>query len=154
MIPQASRSCRPHPDKVKQTVNPVAKVMVMLCLVLAACAPWQDGYFDSGVGVLTQSDIKDKLGRPHLVNDPLLSEETTWTYRYAISESELDPSGMKTFGKQAGSLIGGANGGSREKVYCYVYTLRFDKEGVLRAWDREICKIPKPPDPFQDNFSS
>jgi hypothetical protein len=128
-------------------------VILALSIALAACSPWRDRYFANGVGILTQSDVKGKLGRPHIINDPLLSEETTWTYRYAISESELDPSGIKSFGKQAGNLMGGPQGGPREKVYCFTYLLRFDKEGVLRHWEREACQIPKPPDPFQSSFS-
>lgn len=128
-------------------------VILILGSALVACAPWRDSYFDNGVGVLTQSDVKGKLGKPHMVKDPLLSDETTWTYRYAISESELDPSGVKSFGKQAGGLMGGDKGGVREKVYCYMYILTFDKMGVLRHWDREICQIPKPPDPFQQGLS-
>lgn len=125
----------------------------MLCFALVACAPWRDSYFDDGVGVLTQSDVKGKLGKPHMVKDPLLSDETIWTYRYAISESELDPSGVKSFGKQAGSLMGGAQGGVREKVYCFNYILTFDKDGFLRHWEREICQIPKLPDPFQKGIT-
>ncbi|HBP86293.1 MAG: hypothetical protein KC592_10215 [Nitrospira sp.] len=128
-------------------------VVLMLCLAQVACAPWRDKYFDNGMGVLTQSDVREKLGKPHMVNDPFLSDLTTWTYRFALSESELDPSGMKTLGKQAGGLMGGANGGSREKVFCYMYTLTFDKDGILRHWEREICQIPKPPDPFQTGLS-
>ena len=135
-------------------VNPIIPCVVLtLCLAVLACAPWRDSYLDDGVGVLTQSDVKAKLGRPHMVKDPLLSDETTWTYRYAISESELDPSGMKSLGKQAGSLMGGAKGAPREKVYCFMYILTFDKEGILRHWEREICQIPKPPDPFQKGLS-
>ena len=128
-------------------------IVLIFCVVHVACAPWQDSYFDNGVGVLTQSDVKGKLGRPHTAKDPLLSDETTWTYRYAMSESELDPSGMKSFGKQAGDLMGGSKGGPREKVYCFVYILTFDKKGVLRHWEREICQIPKTPDPFEKGLS-
>lgn len=128
-------------------------LVLMLCLALGACSHWRDSYFDDGIGVLTQSDIKEKLGKPHIVKDPFLSNLTTWTYRYAISESELDPSGVKSFGKQAGDLMGGAKGGPREKVYCYMYILTFDKEGILRHWKRDICQIPKPPDPFQQGLS-
>jgi hypothetical protein len=131
----------------------MTSVVFMLCIAVVACAPWRDSYFDDGVGVLTQSDIKGKLGRPHMVKDPWLSHETTWSYRYAISESELDPSGVKSFGKQAGGLMGGPESGPREKVYCYMYILTFDKEGILRHWEREICQIPKPPDPFQQSLS-
>ena len=135
-------------------VNHVVLCLVlMLCLALAACSHWRDSYFDDGIGELTQADVKGKLGKPHMVKDPFLSDETTWTYRYAISESELDPSGVKSFGKQAGNLMGGAKGGSREKVYCYMYILTFDKEGILRHWEREVCQIPKPPDPFQNGLS-
>ncbi|HQU29684.1 MAG: hypothetical protein KC643_04140 [Nitrospira sp.] len=123
-------------------------------VLFGGCSPWRDAYFDGGVGELTQADIREKLGKPHVVKDPLLSDETTWTYRYALSESELDPSGIKTFGKQAGSVFGGKGGGPREKVYCYLYVLTFDKEGILRQWDRESCQLPKAPDPFQRELSS
>jgi hypothetical protein len=135
-------------------VNQVLPCAVfMFCIALVACAPWRDNYFDDGVGVLTQSDVKGKLGRPHMVKEPLLSDESTWTYRYAISESELDPSGVKSIGKQAGGLMGGGKGGPHEKVFCYIYILTFDKEGILRHWEREICQIPKQPDPFQKGLS-
>ncbi|WP_342347598.1 hypothetical protein [uncultured Nitrospira sp.] len=128
-------------------------VVLMLCLGLVSCSHWRDSYFDDGLGVLTQSDIKARLGKPHMVKDPLLSDETTWTYRFAMSESELDPSGVKSLGKQAGSLMGGAQGGPREKVFCFMYILTFDKEGILRHWERDICPIPQPPDPFQRGLS-
>ena len=35
-------------------------VLLMLCMALVACAHWRDSYFDNGVGVLTQSDVKGK----------------------------------------------------------------------------------------------
>jgi len=122
------------------------------CLMMS-CAPWRDNYFDSGVGVLTQSDVKAKLGKPHIVNAPLLSDETTWVYRHVLSEGELDPWGIKTFGKEAGSLMSGPEAVLREKVYCYVYTLTFDKEAVLRKWNRELCQVPTPPNPFEQGLS-
>ncbi|HNP61371.1 MAG TPA: hypothetical protein PKM72_11045 [Nitrospirales bacterium] len=128
-------------------------LVLMLCLGLVACSHWRDSYFDDGVGELTQSDIQAKLGKPHMVKDPLLSDKTTWTYRFAMSESELDPSGVKALGKQAGSLMGGAQGGPREKVFCFMYILTFDKEGILRHWERDVCPIPQPPDPFQSGLS-
>lgn len=117
------------------------------------CAPWRDDYFDSGVGVLTQADVKDKLGKPHIVNDPLLSDETTWSYRQILTEGELDPWGIQTFGKEAGSVLGGAEGLSREKIYCYVYTLTFDKDAVLRHWKRDLCQLPTPPNLFEQRLS-
>ena len=120
---------------------------------MVGCAPWRDNYFDSGIGVLTQSDVKAKLGKPHIVNAPLLSDETTWVYRHVLSEGELDPWGFKTFGKEAGSLMSGPEGLLREKIYCYVYTLTFDKEAVLRKWNRELCQVPTPPNPFEQGLS-
>ncbi|MCA9497615.1 MAG: hypothetical protein KC588_00330 [Nitrospira sp.] len=147
---ESSSSVTPHRLVVNQLIP---CVVFMLCLALVACSHWRDSYFDNGVGVLTQSDVKGKLGKPHMVKDPLLSDKTTWTYRFAMSESELDPSGVKALGKQAGSLMGGAQGGPREKVFCFMYILTFDKEGILRHWEREICPIPQPPDPFQRGLS-
>jgi hypothetical protein len=123
-----------------------------LCWLLMSCAPWRDSYLDSGVGVLTQPDVKEKLGKPHIVDDPLLSDETTWMYRFTLSARDLDPWGVETFGKEAGSVFNGPEGALREKVYCYVYALKFDKEAVLRQWNRELCQVPKPLDPFLQGF--
>lgn len=120
---------------------------------MGSCAPWRDSYLDDGVGVLTQPDVKDKFGKPHIVNDPLLSDETTWMYRYVLSESDLDTWGIKTFGKEAGSVLSGPEGVLREKVYCYVYTLTFDKEAVLRKWHRELCQVPTSPNLFEQGLS-
>lgn len=126
---------------------------VGLCCLMVNCAPWRDNYFDSGVGVLTQTDVKDKLGKPHIVNDPLLSDETTWLYRHVLTEGDLDPWGIQTFGKEAGSVLGGPEGVSREKIYCYVYTLTFDKDAVLRHWKRDLCQVPTPPKLFEQRLS-
>ena len=66
---------------------------------MMSCSPWRDTYFDNGIGELTQSDVKGKLGKPHIVDDPLLSQETMWMYRYVLSEGDLDPWGFKSFSK-------------------------------------------------------
>jgi len=124
-----------------------------LCWLLLSCAPWRDSYFDSGVGELTQPEVREKLGKPHIVDDPLLSDETTWMYRFTLSESDLDPWGFETFGKEAGSVLGGKEGVLREKIYCYVYALKFDKEAVLLEWNRELCQVPTPPNPFEQRLS-
>ncbi len=122
------------------------------CLIIG-CVPWRDRYLDDGVGVLTQPDVRTKLGKPHMVLDPLLSDETTWKYRYTLSDSDLDPWGIRTFGKEAGSVLSGPEGVLREKVYCYVYELTFDKEAVLRKWARALCQVPTPPNPFEQGLS-
>lgn len=117
------------------------------------CSHWRDSYFDDGVGVVTQEDVRKKLGKPHIVKDPFLSEETTWIYRYGVSESELDPIGVRTIGQgvnalseAAASLIGkGGKGGGeqRERVLCIRYVLTFDDKKVLRDWKREPCQPPR-----------
>jgi len=126
---------------------------VGICCLMVNCAHWRDNYLDSGVGVLTQTDVNEKLGKPHIVNDPLLSDETTWMYRHVLTEGELDPWGIETFGEEAGSLLGGQEGLSREKIYCYVYTLTFDKDAVLRHWKRDLCQLPTPPNLFEQRLS-
>jgi len=126
----------------------------VLTVLVMSCAPWRDSYFDGGIGALTQNDVREKLGKPHMVKDPILSDETTWIYRFALTESDLDPYGIKTFGKQASSLFKSQSDGPREKVYCFHYVLIFDKDGVLRQWEREECQLPKAPDPFERRLSS
>ena len=120
---------------------------------MMSCSPWRDSYFDNGIDQLTQPDVRAKLGKPHIVDDPLLSDETTWIYRYVLTEGDLDPWGLKTFGKEAGSVLSGPEGILREKVYCYVYELIFDKEEVLRRWKRDLCQVPSPPNPFEQGLS-
>ncbi len=121
---------------------------------MASCSPWRDSYFDGGMDELTQKDVRAKLGKPHIVEAPLLSDVTTWKYRYVLSEGDLDPVGIKTLGKEAGSVLGGPEGALREKVYCYVYELRFDQAAVLRQWDRQLCQVPSVPNPFEQGLSN
>ena len=128
-------------------------LMGFLVFLLAGCAPWRDSFLEEGKGTLTQTMVREKLGKPHKVKDPILTDETTWMYRFTLTESELDPLGIKTFGKQAGGLFGNKPPGGDEKIYCYTYTLTFDKEEILRHWEREECQLPKPPDPFQEGLT-
>jgi hypothetical protein len=129
----------------------LAYVIILIIMgVQIGCSHWRDDYFDDGVGVVTQEDVRKKLGKPHIVKDPFLSEETTWIYRYGVSESELDPMGVKTLGQgvnvladTAASLIGKGGGGGedqRERVLCIRYVLIFDGSKVLREWKREPCQ--------------
>jgi hypothetical protein len=113
------------------------------------CSHWRDDFIDDGVDEITQEDVRKKLGKPHIVKDPFLSEETTWTYRYGVSESEMNPMGVKTIGQginvladTAASLIGKGGGGvnQRERVLCIRYVLIFDESKVLREWKREPCQ--------------
>ena len=113
------------------------------------CSHWRDDFFDDGVDELTQEDVRKKLGKPHIVKDPFLSEETTWIYRYGVSESEMNPIGVKTIGQgvnvladTAASIIGKGEGkkAQRERVLCVRYVLTFDESKILRKWKREPCQ--------------
>lgn len=133
--------------------------VLLLCLGgFTACSHWRDAYFDDGVGKITQRDVRKKLGKPHIVEDPLLSDETTWIYRYGLSESDLDPWGVGTLGQgvsdlgnKAAAMIGRGQpgGGPRERVHCVRYVLTFDREAVLRAWKREPCRTVQPKTNFR-----
>ena len=125
-------------------------IILIMVGVQIGCSHWRDDYFDDGVGEVTQEDVRKKLGKPHIVKDPFLSEETTWIYRYGVSESELDPMGIRTIGQginvladTAASLVGkggGGGGDQRERVLCVRYVLIFDEIKVLREWKREPCQ--------------
>ena len=137
-------------------VSTVALIL-MLGFWLTACNHWRDNYFDDGVDEVTQQDVRIKFGKPHIVKDPFLSEGTTWIYRYGLSESELDPMGVKTLGhsvnvlgESAAAILGkgGEGGPKRERVLCVRYVLTFDDSKVLRDWKREPCQPRKPVNSF------
>ena len=126
---------------------------LVLMVILMSCDHWRDDFFDDGVDEMTQEDVRKKLGKPHIVKDPFLSDETTWIYRYGVAESEMNPMGVKTIGQginvladTAASLIGKGDGSSkqRERVLCVRYVLTFDKNKVLREWTREPCQTRRP----------
>lgn len=123
-------------------------VAIVLSLALVGCTHWREQYFDDAVDRLTQADIRKKLGKPHIVKQSLLDSQTTWIYRYALTESELDPWGLQSVskgvnevGNTAASLIGrgSQNTLKRETVHCFKYILTFDEDQVLRTWEREPC---------------
>ncbi len=132
-------------------------LLIVIGFLLLSCTHWRDRYFDGGVDELTQFEVREKFGKPHIVDNSLLDKKTTWVYRVAIPEGELDPSGLKGFGSGVAdvgdalaTLVGkGEQGGApRERIVCLRYELTFDEERVLREWTREFCKLKKPKDPF------
>ena len=123
-------------------------VSLALSLMIIACGHWRDSYLDDGVGTVTQAEVREKLGKPHITEKPLLDEDTTWIYRYALTESEMDPWGFKSVGKgisaignQAASIMGkGPDAGApKENINCFRYVLNFDQAKVLRTWNRGPC---------------
>ncbi len=129
-------------------------LMCCLAWMVFGCSHWRDRYFSSGVDDVTQLDVREKFGKPHIVEKSLLEKKTTWIYRIALPESELDPSGLKSFGSGVAELGGavaaivgkGPEGSaSKEKIICLRYELTFDETEVLRDWVREPCKLKKKP---------
>ncbi len=119
---------------------------VAILVLLAGCnRPWRDKYFDKGLHALTQADVQDKLGPPHTSRTSLLGEESVWTYRYAISEDEMDPWGgmgktAAKAGASAAAIVGqGAESSKYPTLRCQKYTLKFDKDKRLEEWKRESC---------------
>ena len=119
--------------------------LVALVLVgLGGCGgPWRDRYFTKGVDHLTQADIREKLGPPHTAKTPVLGGESLWTYRFAMSERELESQWSPTFladaSQAAGALVGKPSEAPKPTLYCYRYTLTFNEEKVLTRWKREEC---------------
>ena len=132
-------------------------VLLLLLTLMMSCSHWRDRYFEGGVNELTQLEVRERFGKPHIVEDSLLDKQTVWVYRVALPESELDPSGLKGFGAEVAevgdafaSLVGkgGQGGASRDRIVCLRYELTFDQERILREWVRKFCQLKKPKDPF------
>jgi hypothetical protein len=122
---------------------------IVLTLTLGGCSrPWRDQYFDKGLNKATQAEVEQMLGPPHTAKTTFLDEESVWTYRYAMTEDEIDPWGR--FGRTAAnakdtaaSVVGqGKDGGDHPRLHCMKYTLKFNKEKVLQDWKRHPCVPP------------
>ena len=117
--------------------------MLLLSGTMLACGgPLHDGYFKKGVDRLTQDEVTEKLGPPHTAKTPVLGGDSVWTYRVPLAEKELSQlhfSGLANATKQATSLMGKAEEGPKEMLYCYRYTLNFDEQKILKQWKREEC---------------
>ncbi|MGE3151442.1 MAG: hypothetical protein AB7G48_02375 [Nitrospiraceae bacterium] len=122
---------------------------LVLTLILSGCSrPWRDQYFDKGLNKATQAEIEQMLGPPHTAKTSFLDEESIWTYRYAMTEDEIDPWGR--FGRTAASAkdtaasaVGqGKDGASHQRLLCMKYTLKFNRGKVLQDWKRQPCVSP------------
>lgn len=118
-------------------------VLAIMIVGLTACAkPWRDAYFSKGVERLTQEDIRERLGPPHTAKTPALGGDSVWTYRFALSDKELDPwnpSFIADASQSVGALMSKGQEGPKPTLYCYRYTLIFNEEKVLKNWKREEC---------------
>ena len=111
--------------------------------MLAAChSPGWDGYFSRGVGQLTQDEVRDRFGPPHTAKNPVLGGDSSWTYRIALGENDLDrwnPTFLVDASQSLGALMGRPNEQEKPTLYCYRYTLTFNEAHILKDWKREEC---------------
>jgi len=118
-------------------------LLVALTAVAASCgAPWRDTYFKKGVNRLTQEEIREKFGPPHTAKNPALGGDSVWTYRFPLSDKELDPwnpAFIADASQSVSSLMSKNQEGPKQTLYCYRYTLTFNEEKVLKTWKREEC---------------
>ena len=121
-------------------------VLVALFLITGCNRPWRDAYFDKGLQKLNQADVQERLGPPHTNKTSLLGEQSVWTYRYPVTDEEMDPWG--SFGKTASrakegaaAIVGqGKDQGKYPTLRCVKYTLKFDEEKILQDWKRDACQ--------------
>lgn len=119
------------------------------CLVLVACAHWRDDFLDKGINKATKEEVREKFGPPHVAKESLLGGESTWSYRFILTDTEKNPYSMDSItrpatdlGNQAAALIGKGGQGSSEKLHCVRYILTFTPGNVLKDWRREDCEKP------------
>jgi hypothetical protein len=121
----------------------VLALVIMTAGALAACGtPWRDGYFSKGVDRLTQEDVRERFGPPHTAKTPALGGDSVWTYRFALSDKELDPwnpTFIADASQSVSALMSKGQEGPKPTLYCYRYTLTFNEDKVLKHWKREEC---------------
>jgi hypothetical protein len=139
MIPDPS-SCRSR--RRASTWSRILGLLALPVLLGACSAPGWDGYFQHGVGRLTQEDIREKCGPPHTAKTPALGGDSLWTYRVALGENDLDP-WKPTFlvdaSQSVGALMGKPTDQAKPTLYCFRYTLAFTESQVLKDWKRDEC---------------
>lgn len=121
----------------------ICALAVVLAGVLTACGgPWRDSYFKKGVNRLTQEDIREKMGPPHTAKTPVLGGDSVWTYRFPLSDKDLDPwnpTFIADASQSVSALMSKNQEGPKPTLYCYRYTLTFNEEKVLKSWKRDEC---------------
>jgi len=118
-------------------------LVALLLTGLGGCGgTWRDTYFKKGVDRLTQDEVRETLGPPHTAKTPVLGGESLWTYRFALSERDLErwsAAFLVDATQAAGALLGRGAEAPKPTLYCYRYTLTFNEEKVLTRWKRDEC---------------
>ncbi len=92
---------------------------IVLTLNVTACETLETGYFEGRVNTATHQQVVNRYGPPHKVDNPAPDRER-WTYF------------------DRGSGMSGYSGYGRVNP-CSEYHLTFDREGILRNWERMTC---------------
>jgi hypothetical protein len=100
----------------------MAVLLLLSCLLMTlGCALFQSKesiYLRTATNQATQEQVRQQLGKPHLVSATRMGEPV-WVYEVR----DIEPMSQSSW-----STLGS---------WCDEYTLRFDKEGVLRDWKHQ-----------------
>ena len=118
-------------------------LVVTVAVTATGCAaPWRDTYFKKGLNRIHQDEVREKLGPPHTAKTPALGGDSMWTYRFALSDKELDPwnpAFIADASQSVSALMSKNQEGPKATLYCYRYTLIFNEEKILKSWKRDEC---------------
>ncbi len=132
-------------------------VLLFLVLALPSCSSWRESYLNGAVQNASQEEVIEQFGEPWKKKASLLKGQSTWIYRYALTQDELDPMGMDKLGRSMFQAtenvvamvgLGGQNSNPLDpgtKPHCFHYLLTFDETTkVLLHWGREACADSAP----------
>jgi hypothetical protein len=128
--------------RVARAVVACGLVLTMAGIGTGCSAPWRDTYFKKGVSHLSQDEVREKLGPPHTAKTPALGGDSVWSYRFALSDKDLDPwnpAFIADASQSVSALMSKNQEGPKATLYCYRYTLVFNEEKVLKSWKRDEC---------------
>lgn len=127
-------------------------MVLFLTVFLAACSGGRESYLNGALKEATPQDVVERFGEPWKKKTSALRGESTWIYRYALTQDELDPMGVDKLGRsvfkatEGVTAMMGLGGGSGNPLdpgtrpHCYHYILTFDDTtGILQRWMREAC---------------
>ena len=137
---------RPMPRRL------VWPVVLLLILSLPACSSWRESYLKGALKKASQEEVVEQLGEPWKKKISLLKSQSTWIYRYALTQDDLDPMGVDKLGRSVfeategvGAMMGlGGNSNNPlnpgTRPLCFHYLLTFDEATkILQRWMREAC---------------
>ncbi len=143
-----TQTCRTVPLSARV----LGSMALFLILSLTACSSGREAYLNGALKEATPEDVVERLGEPWKKKTSALRSESTWIYRYALTQDELDPMGVDKLGRsvfkatEGVTAMMGLGGGSGNPLdpgarpHCYHYILTFDDTTkILKRWLREAC---------------